>query len=302
MSRITSFSQLVGNLKSSAAPRKKAAIVWAADSHTREAVATALSENIIDAVFIGCRAEVETDTALRPYIDNAEFVEAHDCDEAAAIAASMAREGKADIIMKGMLNTDNLLRALLNKEKGILAPGAVLTHITAAEAPGMQRIIVFSDAAVIPYPTPEQRRAQIGCIISICRGLGIEAPKIALVHCSEKVDERHFPFTADYAKCIAEAKEGAFGPCVIDGPLDVKTSLSAEALKEKKIESPLCGESDALVFPDIEAANTFYKTISLFCHSLNAGMLMGAKVPVVLPSRGDTSKSKFLSLALAASI
>ncbi len=280
--------------------RKKAAIVWASDPCTREAVAMAIACGAIDAAFVGCRAEVEADPALSDHKDHYTIVDADTPDAAAALAVEMARNDQADIIMKGMINTDDLLRAVLNKQHGILDPGAVLTHVTATHIPAYPKLLLLCDVAVIPYPTLDQRRAQIRYVIDIARKFGREEPRIALTHCSEKVDERHFPFTGDYVTLINEAKAGDYGKCIVDGPLDVKTSLSAAALAKKGLDSPIGGEADAIIFPDIEAGNTFYKTITLFADADIAGLLVGAKVPVVLSSRGDSARSKFYSIALAA--
>ncbi|MCM1224817.1 MAG: phosphate acyltransferase, partial [Lachnospiraceae bacterium] len=171
-----------------------------------------MGAGIVDAVFVGCRAEIEADKAMPGGI---QIMDAADPDHAAALAVAMVRNGEADIIMKGMINTDNLLRAILNKETGILDPGAVLTHITAAEIPAYRKVLLLTDVAVIPYPTLDQRRAQIKYLTEIAKRLGREMPKIALTHCSEKVDERHFPFTADYVTLKQEAERGKFGPCVV---------------------------------------------------------------------------------------
>ena len=134
----------------------------------------------------------------------------------------------------------------------------------------------------------------------LCQSFGIESPKISLIHCSEKVGGKFFPFTERYAEIIESANNGEFGPCVIDGPLDLKTSCCKESLDKKGISSPLEGEADALIFPDIEAGNVFYKTITLFAGAETAGMLAGTMAPVVLPSRSDSKICKFCSLALAA--
>lgn len=293
------FDSLVKTI-SSRGERKKAAIVWASDACTRQAAALSIENGIIDAIFVGCRQEIEADPALGALKNHWRAVDAADADDAAAIAVSLAREGAADIIMKGMINTDNLLRAVLNKEHGILEKGAVLTHITAAQIPAYPKLLLLSDVAVIPYPTLDQRRAQIKYLTEISRRLGREKALIALTHCSEKVDERHFPFTADYVTLKEEAAEGLLGDCVVDGPLDIKTALSAEALAKKGLNSAIGGNADAIMFPDIEAGNTFYKTITLFANADIAGLLVGAKVPVVLSSRGDSARSKFYSMALAA--
>lgn len=296
---ITNFEHLIERLRSRGV-RTTVAVVWASDPTTQGAVCRALDEGFADAIFVGCDAEVRQNPDLMRHASHIRFVEAADCDEAAREAVRLVREGEASVLMKGMLNTDNLLRAVLNKETGILPRGRVLTHITAADIPSYHKLLFFTDAAVIPYPTDEQRAAQIAYLAEEIRAFGVETPKIALVHCSEKVDERHFPFTAGYRDLVARAEAGEFGPCIVDGPIDLKTACSAKALAKKGLTSPLGGDSDAVVFPDIEAGNVFYKAVTLFAGAETAGILKGTTVPVVLPSRGDDVISKFYSLALAA--
>lgn len=298
MQKIENFGQAVKAI-ANRDNRKRVAIIWPKDPATREAVAMALDAGIIDAIFVGCRAEVEADEAIMAHKGHISFVEAADSDQAAAIAVSMAREKQADALMKGLLNTDNLLRAVLNKEHGILPPGSTLTHLTITQIPSLPRLLMFTDAAVIPYPTDAQREVQVRLCADMGRRLGVAEPRIALIHCTEKVDARHFPFTESYPVLRAKAEAGEFGPCIVDGPFDVKCACSPAAMQKKGLTSPIAGMADALVFPDIEAANTFYKTITLFAGASTAGLLAGLHVPVVLPSRGDTAQSKFYSLAMA---
>lgn len=227
---------------------------------------------------------------------------ADDPADASAKAVELVRNGRTQVLMKGFVNTDVLLRAVLNKETGILPKGRILTHVTAAKISTYHKLLFFTDPAVIPYPTQEQRMAQIEYIADMCHKFHIPQPKISLIHCTEKVDERHFPFTEGYLELKQMAKDGKFGNCIVDGPLDLKTSCSAEALHAKKLESPIGGDADALIFPDIEAGNVFYKAITLFAQTETAAVLQGTLAPVVLPSRGDTVKSKFYSLALATMI
>lgn len=297
--RISNFDELTREVASREVVRKRLAVVWGSDDITRAAVSRCLDLGCIDAVFVGCRAEVEEDSALATHASRVTVIDAADADEAAAKAVELVRKGEADIMMKGHLNTDNLLRAVLNKEYGILCAGEVLTHVTVAEIPVYHKLLLLTDVAVIPYPTHEQREAQMRYVLSVARSLGIEEPKVVMTHCSEKVDGRHFPFTLDYVDIKERAKAGEYGACIVDGPLDVKTAVSPEALAEKEIESPVGGDADILIFPDIEAGNTFYKTITLFAGAKIAGMLCGTMVPVVLPSRGDSPESKALSIMLA---
>lgn len=273
---IKSFEELIAHLKTHRL-KKRVAVVCPNDESSHQAIANA-----------------ERDGIITPLV-----FQSDDPAEAARQAVEAVRRGEADVIMKGFVNTDVLLRAILNKETGILRKGRVMTHITLAELADYHKLLFFTDAAVIPYPTQEQRVAQIQYVTHYCQQLGIERPRISLIHCSEKVDAKNFPFTVGYGEIKEMATQGAFGPCIIDGPLDLKTSCSKESMAVKHIDSPIAGDADALVFPDIEAGNLFYKTITLFCQARTAGVLQGPDVPVVLPSRGDSAESKYLSLCLA---
>ena len=232
METITNFEQLVAHL-SQLGTRKRVAVVCASDDSTQYAVARALDEKFIDAIFVGSEEEVQANPAFAPHADHVSFVAADDCDDAARKAVALVREGKADVLMKGLINTDNLLHAVLNKETGILPKGRVLTHITASILPNYPKFLFFTDAAVIPYPTHEQRVEQVRYVARLCQSFGIESPKISLIHCSEKVGGKFFPFTERYAEIIESANNGEFGPCVIDGPLDLKTSSCKESLDKK---------------------------------------------------------------------
>ncbi|MED9946557.1 MAG: phosphate acyltransferase [Hallella sp.] len=273
---IKSFDELIAHLKTHHL-KKRVAAVCPNDESSHQAIANA-----------------ERDGIITPLV-----FQSDDPAEAARQAVEAVRRGEADVIMKGFVNTDVLLRAILNKETGILRKGRVMTHITLAQLADYHKLLFFTDAAVIPYPTQEQRVAQIQYVTHYCQQLGIERPRISLIHCSEKVDAKNFPFTAGYGEIKEMAAQGAFGPCIIDGPLDLKTSCSKESMAVKHIDSPIAGDADALIFPDIEAGNLFYKTITLFCQARTAGVLQGPDVPVVLPSRGDSAESKYLSLCLA---
>lgn len=301
MVAIDNFQHIIDTLKAQNRPRR-AAIVWAQDEITRGAVAQAIENDLIVPTFIGCRAEIEADPALQKHADKITIIEAADGDDAAAKAVKMAGAGEVDVIMKGMINTDNLLRAVLNKEYGILQKGTVMTHITAIEIPSHPKLLFFTDAAVIPYPTLDQRKAQLRYIVDLAHRLGVKAPKVGLVHCSEKVDARHFPQTQDYVELCEEARNGAFGECIVDGPYDVKVACNTAAMKKKHIDSPVNGEADAVIFPDIEAANVFYKTLTLWAGATTGGVVVGPKVPLVVPSRGDSPVSKFHSIALACAL
>lgn len=291
MQFIADFDELISHLASR--PRARIAVACPHDDATCEAIDCALEMGFADFLLVGdpakMRHQASEHVAIEPQTD---------ADAAARAAVEAVRTGRADVLMKGLINTDNLLRAVLNKETGILPAGAVLTHLTCAQIPGFDRLIFFSDAAVIPFPTLDQKVAMIRGMVRVCRGFGIDEPRIALIHCSEKVNPK-FPVTVDYVDLVTRARAGEFGRCIIDGPMDVKTACEASSGQVKGIDSPIEGRANGLIFPDIEAGNVFYKTISCFSHSLNAGMLVGASAPVVLPSRSDSTRSKLCSMALA---
>lgn len=295
--------QLLDNFDSvfkflSSVQRRRVAVAWPHDAHTLEAVEMALRQGLADFVLIGQDGDKDILHLAESYPGRVEIVDVPDSDEAAKMAVALVRDGKADVLMKGLLNTDNLLRAVLNKQDGILAPGSVLSHITCSEIPTMGRLLFFSDAAVVPCPTLEQHSSIVRYMADVCRAFGIARPRIALIHCTEKTSPK-FPVTLSYAEIKERAARGDYGNVIVDGPMDVKTALDSHSAQIKGIDTPIDGRADGLIFPDIQAGNVFYKTISFFAHSLNAGMLMGAQAPVVLPSRSDSARSKLCSIAMA---
>ncbi len=298
MTNINNFEDLILHL-SQRGTRKRVAVVWAEDESTQKAVTKALEKGFVDVTFVGCVEQLQQLAELKPYQDHISYVDVNDRDEAAKTAVALAREGKVDVLMKGLINTDNMLHAVLNKETGILPRGNVLTHVTTIHIPGFDRLLFFTDAAVIPYPTHEQRIQQVRYLVELCHNFGIEEPRVSLINCSEKVNEKFFPFTVGYKEIIDMGKNGDFGPCIIDGPLDVKTSCDLHSLQTKGINSPLEGKADVLVFPDIQAGNAFYKALTLFAKAETAGILCGPIAPVVIPSRSDSPACKFYSLAVA---
>ena len=219
-------------------------------------------------------------------------------EESAQRAVRMVREGKAQAIMKGIVNTDVVLRAVLNKEEGLLPKGNVITHIAAMKIPCYHKLLFVTDVAVIPYPTLEQRKAMINYAITLCKVYGIEQPKVALLHCTEKVSPK-FPITEDYVTIIEECRNGLFGNTIIDGPIDLKCAIDKEAALIKKLDSPVAGDSDVLVMPDIQAGNVFYKTITTVTDAELAVGLQGAACPISITSRSDSALTKFNSLAMA---
>ena len=279
MELIRTLTQLVNNLRSLGI-RRRVAVVCPNDPHTEYVIIRSLREEIAEYLLVSDEAHVEIAHNLRAA--SPDFVRVYITstpDEAAALAVELVRTGEADILMKGLINTDNLLRAVLKKEKGLLPPGGVLSHVAVAQIPLYHKLLLFSDAAVITRP-------------------GLLQFRVALIHCSEKVNEK-FPHTLDYVQLKEEAQLGRFGSVFVDGPMDAKTACDRHSGEIKGLSSPVIGNADIMIFPNIESGNTFYKTLSLFGDANMAGMLTGTIAPVVVPSRSDSGNSKFYSLALA---
>lgn len=297
MEPIRNFDQLTAHLKTQKR-RKRIAVVCANDPNTEYAISRALDEGIAEFLMIGDSAVLEKYPSLKKYPGLVKSIHIEDPDEAAREAVRLVREGEANILMKGIINTDNLLHAILDKEKGLLPKGKILTHLAVMQIPAYDKLLFFSDAAVIPRPTLQQRIEMIWYAIDTCRQFGIEQPRISLIHCTEKVSAK-FPHSLDYVNIVELAEAGEFGNVIIDGPLDVRTSCERASGDIKGIVSPINGQADVLIFPNIESGNTFYKSVALFAGADMAGLLQGPVCPVVLPSRSDSGLSKYYSMAMA---
>lgn len=303
METIKSFEELKEFLTSGrSGARKKMAVANAVDMHSLEAAMRAVHEGVVEAYLIGNEAVIRKHFAEEPELKESEFahiINVEDPQAATEEAVRMVKSGECDILMKGMVNTDVLLRAVLNKEKGLLPAGRVLTYNSALNIPGYHKLLFFTDPAVIPAPTKEQRIEMIKYAIETARKFGVQKPKVALIHATEKPSPK-IAFMQDYLDIIELWKQGHFGDCIIDGPMDVFIALDAERGGLKNVPSPVLGDADILIFPDFASANCFYKGLVSFGGAGMAGMLQGTEKPVVLNSRSDSSECKFYSICMAA--
>lgn len=298
MDTISSFAELTTHL-TNVNCRKRMAVANAVDSHTLDAVLRAVDLGIIEAFLIGDVASIESpnlfEHPLSPFVH---IIDKPDVLEATLEAVRMVRSGEADILMKGLVNTDVLLRAILDKEKGILPPGKVLTYNAAMEIPNYHKLVFFSDPVVIPSPNLEQRTAMIKYAIASAYKFGIMKPKVALIHATEIANPK-IHYMQDYLDIMQMWRDGEFGDVIMDGPLDVFLALDAERGGIKNVPSPVLGDADILIFPNFESANIFYKGLALFAGAQMGGLLQGTDKPVVLTSRSESVDSKFYSIAMA---
>jgi phosphate butyryltransferase len=298
MESISSFAELTAHLKSVNC-RKRLAVANAVDSHTLNAVLRAVDMGIVEAFLIGDVASIESpelfEHTLSPFIH---IIDIPEVKQATLEAVRMVKEGEADILMKGLVNTEVLLRAILDKEKGILPLGNILTYNAAMEIPGYHKLIFFSDPVVIPSPNLIQRTAMIKYAIVTAHKFGIPKPKVALIHATEVANPK-IQYMQDYLDIMQLWRQGEFGDVIMDGPLDIFLALDKERGGIKNVPSPVLGDADILILPNFESANIFYKGLALFAGAQMGGLLQGTEKPVVLTSRSESIDSKFYSIAMA---
>jgi len=217
---------------------------------------------------------------------------------AATEAVRMTRSGEADVLMKGLVGTDKFLKAVLNKEKGLLPPKAVMSYVCALELPQHNKLLFISDTAVLPQPDLEQKIAMVNYSVAMARRFGIEKPKVALICATEKVSPG-MESTLHSALIAKMAQRGQIRNCVVDGPLDVFLACDPAAGEIKGVDSPIAGEADILIFPSLESANSFYKGLMLFAGGELAGLIQGTVKPVVVMSRSESAASKYYCVALS---
>ena len=297
---ITKLDDLLELVKSKGKKRMVAA--YANDAHTICAVSAAIDRGIVESTLLGDIDTVKKICAEEG-IDPNKFemiLEAND-NKAGALAVKLINEGKGDFLMKGLLSTDKYMRAILNKECGLM-PGKkndMLTHMAVMEVPAYHKLLVCSDMAIIPAPDFKQKQGIMNFLISVSKSLENPKPKVAVLAATEQVSVG-MNACAEGAWLGMMSQRGQIPGAIVDGPLSLDCAIDKESAQTKKLTSEVAGDADCMLFPNIEAGNIFYKACTKFAHAELACMVMGARVPCVLTSRGDSAKTKLYSIALAA--
>jgi len=293
---IRKLSELINHAKENG-PRTLIA-VCANDLHTISAISAAMNENLIKVVLIGDQSEINT-ICQENGIDPARFriIDQPDNSRAALLAIDMINRNVGDVLMKGLISTDQLMKAILNKEKGLVEPGQTVTHVTVIENNNYHKLMIAGDVAIIPQPTIIQKEVIINYLVKIAHTLQIINPKVAVIAPTEKILPS-LVSTTDADLLSKMNKNGQIQGCIVEGPIALDVALDAEAAMVKGVNNPVAGDADCLLFPNLDAGNVFYKTNTKLAHSETAAILVGAKVPVVLSSRGDSIKTKIYSIAL----
>ncbi|MDR2084561.1 MAG: phosphate butyryltransferase [Bacteroidales bacterium] len=295
---ITKLDQIFEVLKSR--PPKRLIGAYACDSHTLDAISEAVNLGIINATLVGDTKLIEQ-TCKRDNIDMSKFTIVHEPVDsiAAAKAVDMINKGEGDLLMKGLLSTDKYMRAILNKENGLVPPKGVLSHVTVIENPNYHKLLVVGDVAIIPAPDFDQKVAITKYLINAAHGLGIDNPKVAIIAATEQVLAK-MPACVDASVISKMGERGQIGNATIDGPLSLDLAVDKESVEIKKLTSKVAGDADCLVFPNIESGNVFYKTNTKLAGAELGAFVAGAKCPCVLSSRGDSVKTKLYSIAISA--
>lgn len=279
--------------------KHRVVIAWAQDTNTIGAINKAVKKGFIEAILIGKLSEI-IKTCKKEGIDERNFtlVESDNENHASSEAVRLAKTGEADIVMKGLVGTDKFLRAIMDKEKGLMLPNAVLSYVCAIEIPAYHKLLFITDTAVIPFPDLDQKVAMARYAIEMARKFGIKKPKIALIGASEKMS-RHFKNSDDYAIMCKMADRNQIKNCVMDGPLDIFLACDKKSIKIKGVETPVNGDADILLFPSLESSNPFYKGLMLFADGELAGLIRGTEKPVIVMSRSESEISKYFCIALS---
>ena len=260
----------------------------------------AIDLGLVEGTLVGDQQEIEKVCAAHN-IDVKKFKVVHEPDEmkAAYKAVELINAGEGNLLMKGLVSTDKYMRAILDKEKGLMNKGAILSHVTVIENHNYHKLLIVGDVAILPAPELHEKVAITNYLIHTAHALGIEKPKVAIIGASEQVSSRMVS-SLDAAIISKMADRGQIKGAYVDGPLSLDIAIDRESAEIKKIGGHVSGDADCLVFPNIEAGNVFYKTNTKLAGSELGAMVVGAKVPAVLSSRGDSSKTKLYSIALAA--
>lgn len=294
------FEQIFAELQNRGS-KKRMVAAWGVDSHTVAAAGKAAMLGLVDVTLVGDENKI-AEACREEGMDMSIFKVVHNPDELSSVSAAvnMIREGEGDFLMKGLCSTDKFLRAILNKETGLLPPKGTLTHCGVLQIPGYHKLLFVGDVAVIPAPDLKQKQVIMQCLVNTAKAVGVAVPKVAIIAATEQVLPSQ-PASIEAALLSKMVERGQIKGCIADGPLALDVALDRESVEIKGLVSPVAADADCLLFPNIESGNVFYKVNSKLVPGVRqAGILVGAKVPCVLSSRADSIDTKLNSIAVAA--
>ena len=292
-----SFAELIERSKG-AEVKSRLVVAAAGDEHTLDAVVRARREGIIETVLVGDKKIIDTVLSeLGETIPEENIYDVPDITEAAEKAVSLVREGRGDFLMKGKMDTAVILRAVVNKEHG-LGKGGVMSHFSAFEVPGYHKLLLPVDGGMVTYPTLEQKKCIIENTVGALLAMGYDCPKVGVLACVEKVNPK-MPETLEARELQEMNAAGEIKNCIVEGPISYDCAMSREIADFKGYDSPVAGDADVLVAPNIHAGNIMGKMLTVTAGAKMAGFIVGAKCPIVMTSRGSSPEEKYLSIVLA---
>ena len=294
---LNNFDELIEQVKGLDSVRK-VAVVCAHDEHTLEAVQQAEKDGLVESVLIGDKDQIQVILDKLQFNKKEAIIHVEGDAACAQRAVALIREGGADFLMKGKIQTADLLSAVVNKEEG-LRTGKVMSHVVFNEIPNYHKLLVLTDGGMMMYPDLDKKKEICENAVSTLRTLGYDKPKVAVLAAVEKVNPK-MPETVDADALKTMNKSGELADCIVEGPISYDLTMSKESAAIKGFESPVTGDADIVLVPNITVGNVLGKSLIYSAGAKMAGFIVGAKVPIVLTSRGSTSEEKYLSLVLSA--
>lgn len=277
---------------------KKIAVAFAQDEDVLKALKAAVNEGICEPILVGDKEKIiEISKDIDFDLGNVEIIDEKDGSSACKKAVSLVSSGHAQIVMKGLIDTSIILKAVLDREIG-LRTGNILSHAAVFSADTYHKLFIVTDAAMSIAPNANEKRQIIENAVDLSRALGTEIPKVAVICAKEKVNPK-MQATLDAAELVQMQADGKMKGCIVEGPYALDNAISKEAAELKGIKGKVAGDADILLMPNIEAGNVLYKALTYLANVDNAGIILGAKAPVVLTSRADSDKAKLNSIALS---
>ena len=292
-----SFDDLLSKVKE--CRRKKVAVAVAQDEPVLEAIREAKERGIAEAILVGNKDKIaEIAKQIGMDLSKYEVIHEPDTKKAALKAVELVHDRKADMLMKGLVDTATFLRSVLNKEVG-LRTGKVMSHVAVFDIDKIDRLIFLTDVAFNTYPELKEKSQIISNAVAVAHACGIDCPKVAPV-CAVEVVNPNMPATIDASILSKMSDRGQIKGCVVDGPFSLDIAISEEAAKHKGVKSEVAGKADIIMLPNIETGNVMYKCLTYTANTRNGGILVGTSAPVILTSRADSFETKVNSIALAA--
>ncbi len=293
-----SFDEVIEKVKGYP-ERKRMAVAAAGDEHTLQAVMHARKEGIVDPLLVGDKAVIDQVLAeLGETVAEENIFDYPDVKEAAEFAVKLVKDGKADFLMKGKLDTSVILKAVVNKENG-LGLGRTMSHFTMFEVPTYHKILCPVDGGMVTYPTLEQKKDIINNTVETLIAMGYDCPKVGVLACVEKVNPK-MPETVEARELKEMNERGEIKNCIVEGPISYDCAVDKEIAEFKGFHSEVAGDVDVLIAPNIHAGNIMGKMLACTCKAKMAGFIVGAKCPIVLTSRGSSAEEKYLAIVVSA--